>query len=705
MSNQYLRRLVSVIALFAAFVLFYAVTLVRLQIAGQDYYTMSTAASLTTRTVSIKAQRGEIFDRDGVPLVTNAYGYNVRLDGGSIGRTNDEKNGLLLSLSELCGEKMTVPTMPFTVTFDGDDLYFAYNADYFKSAVYGARFDKLLRELSKTVAYPDGRSRDELSATNAAFLFLARYGICEDDYETMRYGGGDAVFLLAFRIDMETHNFSAAEPYTVAVDVDLALLTRVKETLTRGVSIVTTATRVYEHPGVASHILGRVGKIQASKVEYYTELGYPLDATVGVSGVESAFEEYLRGVDGEMIITEDAYGNVVDQVVSKEPVAGCDVYLTISLEYQLTAEQALEDDINYIVNKAITSDSYKKGERLIGEDADAGALTMLDVKTGEVLAMASYPTFNLATFNEDFEELNADPTSPMLNRALFGRYPPGSVFKVGIAAAALMEGVLTPNTLLECEGAYSYYSDSGFTPNCWIHSAQYKYRNHGMLNVTKAIQESCNCFFFETGRLLGITQMNRYCTVYGFGQNTGIELGESTGVLAGPAYREQTGGESWSPGETCTAAIGQSDNLVTPLQMSVYLSTIIGGGTRLKVTLLHEVRSFDGTLVYSSVPTAMDEIYISPSVKNLVLNAMKDVTDYGSAARVFKGYPIAVGGKTGTAQRLETESAYATFAAFAPFDDPEIVVSCIIERGAAGTDAGFAVRDVFDNYFGVESAE
>lgn len=705
MSGQYLRRLCSIAALFVAVILIYTVMLVRLQIAGQDYYTMSSAVKLTTRTVAVKAQRGEIFDRSGVPLVKNQYTYDLRLDGGSIGKTNAEKNETLLSLRELCGDAMLSPASPFLATVEDGDIFFTYNDAYFESSVYGARFDKLLRELSKTTLYPTGRSRDEISATNAAFLFFLRYGVCEDDYETMLYGTNDALFLLTFRIDMETHNFSAAEPYTVATNVDLPLLSRVREVLTRGTAVVMNASRVYCYPGIASHILGRVGKIQASKVEYYTELGYPLDATVGVDGVEAAFESYLRGVDGEMTITEDAYGNIVDQVLTKAPVAGSDVWLTLDIGYQITAEEALEDDIEYIVNKAVTSDDYKKGERLIGEDADAGALTMLDVKTGEVLAMASYPTFNLATFNEDFAELNSDPTSPMLNRALFGRYPPGSVFKVGIATAALMEGVISPSTLLECEGAYSYYSESGFTPNCWIHSAQYRYRNHGKLNVTKAIQESCNCFFFEVGRLLGIGQMNRYCTVYGFGQKTGIELGESTGVLAGPDYREQTGGESWSPGETCTAAIGQSDNLVTPLQMSVYLSTIIGSGKRLKATLLHEVHAFDGTVIYANEPTVMDEIDISSSVRTLVLNAMKDVTDYGSAARVFKGYPVAVGGKTGTAQRLETESAYATFTAFAPFDDPEVVVSCIIERGAAGTDAGFAVRDMFDDYFNLEGQE
>ncbi len=688
-------RILSIGVLFVAAILFYLISLVNLQIAGQDYYTMSASVSYRTRTIPIKAQRGEIFDRNGVPLITNTYTYTLQLDSGSFPSSNEAANEMLLSLMDHAPDSFSIPTSPFLVIVSGKDLICTYNETYLPT-VYGSRFQKLLREISKNTRYPDGRSVDEIRATDACFLFLARYGLCQEDYETLNYPTDQLLRLLAVRIDMETHNFSSSEPYTLLTDISLETVSVLTELYPRGILVTSVADRKFEYPGIASHILGRVGKIPAQSADYYTEKGYPLNAIVGISGVEAAFEDDLRGIDGVMTIVEDSYGNIVSKTVTTEPVPGNDVYLSIDLNYQIAAEKALKDNIDYIVDKAIAG-----GEQYTGEDADAGALTMLDVKTGEILAIASYPTYDLSTFSRDYNSLVENPSLPLVNRALYGQYPPGSTFKVGVAVTALMEGILTPNTPLECEGVYSYYAETGFAPSCWIHTEQYHWKNHGVLTISKAIQESCNCFFFETGRLCGINLMNKYSRVFGFGQHTGIELGESTGVLAGPDYREEMGLESWSPGDTCQAAIGQSDNLVTPLQLSVYIATVINGGNRLKATILDRISSFDGSVVRTSEPTILDQIYISGSVQNLIMNAMKNVTDYGSAARVFRNYSINVGGKTGTAQRLTTESAYATFTAFAPFEDPEIVVSCIIERGAAGTDAGFAVRDMFNVYFGL----
>lgn len=689
-------RLLSIVLLFFAVIGIYFFSLVDLQIAGQDYYTMASAISYRTRTETIKAQRGEIFDRNGIPLVTNSYVYNIQLDGGTFPSGNENKNELLLSLTEKGAAYYSLPTSPFFVVMEGEDIVCTYNEDYLKT-VYGTRFKRILKEATTSTKYPNGRTVDDLTATNTCFVFLYRYGLCQSDYETMNYPTDVALALLSLRLDMETHNFSANEPYTLLKDVPVSFLTGLLETTPRGIMVSTQASRVYNQPGVASHILGRVGKIQSANADYYTEKGYPLDAIVGLSGVEYSFEEYLRGTDGTLTIVEDAYGNVITQQITKEPVAGNDVYLSIDLNYQKAAEQALKDNIDFIVQNAL-----ENGEKYTGEDADAGALTMIDIETGEILAIASYPSYDLVTFSQDYESLVSNKSLPLLNRALYGQYPPGSTFKVSIAATALMENILTPTTELRCEGTYSYYEDSGFTPHCWIYTPEYHFHTHGSLNISKAIQESCNCFFFETGRLCGITTMNKYCKAFGIGQHTGIELGESVGVLAGPDYREAIDGEAWSPGDTCQAAIGQSDNLVTPLQLSVYIATIINSGYRVKSTILKEVRSFSGDLVFESQPVYLDHIYISPSVRSLLLNAMKDVTDYGSAASIFRKYPITVGGKTGTAQRLDNESAYATFTAFAPFENPEIVVSCIIERGAAGTYAGRSVRDMFNFYFNLD---
>ena len=395
-----------------------------------------------------------------------------------------------------------------------------------------------------------------------------------------------------------------------------------------------------------------------------------------------------------LTIVEDGEGNILDQYVSKEPKAGSNVYLTIDIELQIAAEDALKNNIQYIVEKAVES-----GKPLSGEDAKTGALTALDNRTGEVLAMASYPTYNLATYSQDVGMLNTDETAPLFNRALSGLYAPGSTFKIGVAAAALTEGIITPKTIINDEGVYEFYST--YTPACWIYNQSRS--THGPINVTTAIQVSCNYFFYEVGRLLTIETMNKYDRAFGLGVPTGIELSERTGILAGPDYRNEHGLGAWNPGDTLAAAIGQSENSFTPLQISVYMSSILNNGIRMKTHLLHKVEAFHtGEVLATFTPQQMDGITLGEGVRDVVVNAMKSVTENGSAARVFRNYPIEMGGKTGTAQVLETKSDNAIFTAFAPFDNPEIVVTCIIEQGANGTDAGYAVRDVFDRYFGID---
>ena len=323
-------------------------------------------------------------------------------------------------------------------------------------------------------------------------------------------------------------------------------------------------------------------------------------------------------------------------------------------------------------------------------------------KTGAVLALASYPTYDLSTFSETYGDLVQDEKAPLFNRALEGTYAPGSTFKPGVAAAALQEGIITPQTEIQDLGQYTYYTD--YQPRCWIYTPRYGMRTHGYVNVSEAIQVSCNYFFYEVGRQLTITKIDEYCEKYGLGQPTGIELSEKTGVLAGPAYREENG-KIWYDGDTLQAAIGQSDHLFTPLQLSVYIATLLDGGDRMGAHILKETRDYFGNVLYEAQPEVIDSVQLDDVVVETVQNAMKDVTENGSAARVFVNYPISVGGKTGTAQVSEDSSDNATFIAFAPFDDPQIVATCVIEHGANGTDAGFAIRDLFNYYFFPESSD
>ena len=691
----YLLRYIFLAAFFVVVCLIYTGRLIRYQISGQDQYVKENTVKNKYRYETIHAQRGEIYDRNGVPLAVNAYTYDIRLDGGSMPSSQREKNATILSVladAEAAGEgdSFTRPDSPF-IFFpmpDGSNLHFEYASDYFENTGRKNKFYRLVSQLG---------CDEESTAEETGAILMIRYGIVQKDDQgeyNLAYDTDTAQLLLVLRLDMELSDFSAYTPYTLLRDVSLPLLTRVKESGVRGIAPYTSATRDYTYPGYASHILGRLGKIQKGYVEYYTELGYPLDAIVGIGGAEEAFESYLHGEDGVLTIVEDGEGNIIDQYVSKEPKAGSNVYLTIDIELQIAAEDALKNNIQYIVDKAVASE-----KPLSGEDAKTGALTALDNRTGEVLAMASYPTYNLATYSQDVGMLNNDETAPLFNRALSGLYAPGSTFKIGVAAAALTEGIITPKTIINDEGVYDFYST--YTPACWIYNQSRS--THGPINVTTAIQVSCNYFFYEVGRLLTIETMNKYDRAFGLGVPTGIELSERTGILAGPDYRNEHGLGAWNPGDTLSAAIGQAENVFTPLQISVYMSSILNNGVRMKTHLLHKVEAFHtGEVLETFTPQQMDGITLGEGVRDVVMNAMKSVTENGSAARVFRGYPIEMGGKTGTAQVLETKSDNAIFTAFAPFDNPEIVVTCIIEQGANGTDAGYAVRDVFDQYFGID---
>lgn len=690
----FLLRYIFLAAFFVVVSLIYTGRLIRYQISGRDTYIKENTVRNKYRYETIHAQRGEIYDRNGVPLVVNAYTYDIRLDGGSMPSAQRDKNATILSVladAETAGEIDTFssPDSPFIFFTmpDGASLHFEYAAEYFENTSRKNKFYRLVSQLGCS---------EESTAEETGAILMIRYGITQKDEDgdyVLAYDTDTAKLLLTLRLDMELSDFSAYTPYTLLRDVSLSLLTRVKESGVRGITPYTSATRAYTYPGYASHILGRLGKIQKGYVEYYTELGYPLDAIVGIGGAEEAFESYLHGEDGVLTIVEDGEGNIINQYVSKEPKAGSNVYLTIDIELQIAAEDALKNNIQYIVDKAVAS-----GKPLSGEDAKTGALTALDSRTGEVLAMASYPTYNLATYSQDVGMLNNDETAPLFNRALSGLYAPGSTFKIGVAAAALTEGIITPKTIINDKGVYDFYST--YTPACWIYNQSRS--THGPINVTTAIQVSCNYFFYEVGRLLTIEAMNKYDRAFGLGVPTGIELSERTGILAGPDYRNENGLGAWNPGDTLSAAIGQAENVFTPLQISVYMSSILNNGVRMKTHLLHKVEAFHtGEVLTTFTPQQMDGITLGEGVRDVVMDAMKSVTENGSAARVFRNYPIEMGGKTGTAQVLETKSDNAIFTAFAPFDNPEIVVTCVIEQGANGTDAGYAVRDVFDQYFGI----
>lgn len=682
--KEHLIRYFALGVLFCAFCVLYTGRLLYLQVAGQDYYTMATPTVYYTRTEPIQAFRGEIYDRNGTPLVTNTYTYTLQLDYGSFPDKNADENEVLCRAMEILSGKGITPNAPsatpFVISIGEDSVSFRYDESFFDT-IKGRRYEKLI----------DGMNRkDVCDVDDCVHALMERYGLIDAD-GALLYTPEETAMLVTYRLDMELSNFSAVEPYTLAEDVSLAVISQAEEDLPRGIRVTTELTRHYEYPGYASHILGRIGKVPSGSEEYYLDRGYTLDDVVGLDGVEKAFEESLRGVDGERTITEDSYGNIISVEVTREPLAGSDVYLTIDIDMQIEAENALATTVQRIRDEA------DPARPLTGEDAAAGAIVATEVGTGDILAIASYPTYNLASFSADFATLNSDERQPMYNRALFGTYAPGSTFKVGVAIAALEEEIIEKDTIINAQGKYTYYSD--YQPECWI----YAYGGtHGYINVTEAIQESCNYFFYEVGRLLTIEKMNAHMKNFGFGESTGIELPEKTGILAGPDYRDENGLGKWSPGDTLQAAIGQSDNVFTPLQINMYLTTVLNRGKRYSAHLLDRIESYSGAILEETTPTVLSEEAFSEEIFETVKEGMKNVMDNGSAARVFSGYPIPVGGKTGTAQIYKTKSDNAIMTAFAPYDAPKIAVTCVIEQGASGTNAGYAIKDVFDYYFDLD---
>lgn len=685
-------RYIVIGAIFVVVCIVYIGMFVDLQISGQDYYSMSSPVTYSVRSVKIQAQRGEIYDRNGNKLVGNEYFNDIRLDYASMPKSNADKNGVILSLvgyldSNGEGEKLaTYRYTPFDITVKGGSLSFEYNESFFETT-RSVKYKKIASELG---------IKENASADDAAKVFLQRYGITDKD-GILAYTAEEAALLFYYRMDFDIFDFSALNPYEFASDVSLEYIAKIREAALRGFTVYCRYSRTYNYPGYATHLIGRVQKIPASDVEYYTAMGYPLDAYVGTSGAEYAFEQYLHGVDGELLITEDSYGNIISTEVKREPVAGLDVYLTIDIGMQMTAEDALADNIEFVKNEA----SYTPGDQ-DGEDAEAGAMTVVDPKTGEVLVLASYPTYDLSTYLEDLKYLGADVTAPLINRALNGTYQPGSTFKPGVAVAALDAGIITPYTIIDTKGKYEYYT--GYQPRCWIYLM---YNDvHGEIDVTEALQESCNYFFYDVGRQLTIEKLNEYMISFGLGQPTGIELPEKTGVLAGPDYRSDKGLAPWSPGDTLQAAIGQSDNLFSPLQISMYTTTLVNNGTRYSARMLHKVcRYGTGEVVLEGKSSVISTVDVSDEACTVVKNAMRDVIENGSASEMFEDYPITIGGKTGTAQVSKVKSDNAIFTAFAPFDDPELVVTCVIEQGNTGANAGFSVKELFDYYFEVDKAD
>ena len=749
--KQFHRRLLGVVLVLAILMTFLCSNLYGIQyVDGEDYANQSVARAYETQ--SVPASRGLILDRNGQVLVSNQISYQVTLSLSLMGETEEERCANLLSLIQVCREEGVTwaDTLPITTTppfsYTTEAPFYSVGTDEEGNTTYTMTRLGRLAVYMKWIEDPKELAEGEIPETEDTASggeepglwerFLQLIGMAEEEkpaQEPEPYRLPTAEELLGkicadFGIKGEgAVDEDAAEesgepvptlnigdlspadaravagvlcelyyrsritnwpPYYFAEDVDVDFITRVKELGIKGVEIETTSVRQYETE-YAAHLLGRVAAMNSDEVDYYLGLdeGYTQNDYVGREGAELAFESYLHGAPGERAVERNKDGKITSSqwLINEEtgealaPEPGDNVFLTIDIDLQQMVEDLL-------------------AERVPGlsDEVEGAACVVQMVDTGEILAAASYPTYSLETFSQDWPELQNDPLKPLMNRAFQGLYPPGSTFKMITAIAGLEEGKITPSTKIRDEGRYKRWSSP--QPQCWI------YRQgggtHGLVNVTKAIEVSCNYFFYEVGYQVGIEVLDQYAAMFGLGQKTGVELYEESGVVASPAFTESLGG-TWYEGNVLSVAIGQESTQVTPIQLTNYISTLVNGGTRYSTHLLKTVKSSDfSQVVYEYEPQVQDEINIAQENLDAVTEGMRELTTGdGSLANAFRNLPFEVGAKTGSAQVSSTSDSNAVFVCYAPYDDPQIAVSLVVEHGGSGSVLASLTAEILAYYF------
>ena len=695
LKKKFFMRYFLLLTVFICSVFFYGATLLNMQFANAAEYQVKIHETYT-RTFVEPVVRGEIFDRNGEPLVVNKNTYNLTIDGKKFKKANyvAELIDLVNIINFYHGtlEPDSLPVLPPLVSEDGSLKY-----SYSMTAASEGQRAKLNKFLIKNEV------SENITAEELVTFLETKYKL--DQYmphESRDLNLFRTVLGLCYDFDrLEILGEIYGQRYTLCKDISKLLMTVIKENAHNlpGVEVLPFYERIYKYPTTAPHIIGRIGKIPAESLEDYIAKGYLGDETVGIDGVEKAFEYYLRGSDGIIERTYDKEtGNLISESYRKEPVTGKDVYLTIDIKLQQVAEYSIVKTIDRIHVLA-------KGfpvPKLDGADANAGACAIINPNNGEVLALATYPSYDISTAYSDkdiYNALNNNPDRPFLNRATQGQYAPGSVFKITTAIAALCNGNIKTSDYIYDKGKYTVYED--YQPACWIFA---RGGVHGWENVSGAITDSCNYFFYVVGERLKIQKLNEYSKHFGLGVSTGLEIGESTGNMVSPESKEARG-EVWVNGDMLRASIGQLSTY-TPLQITTMLGTVLNGGNRYKNHLLLCVKEYgSGKIYYESKPEIIDSVNIDESYVNAVRLGMKNVIELGTASSLFNNMPgLRVGGKTGTVQVSNgTSSENATFAAFAPYEKPDIAMSVIIEKGARGTWAGYVAEDVFAYHFGYKS--
>ena len=649
--------------------------LFNLQVVNGEAYREQSNTRLS-RVSTVEASRGSILDRSGnelagVRTMNTVEIYKTNVDDESL-------NSALLKLVNLLNQ------------------YGASYSDIFPIKINPFEFTIEGEELSK---WKKKYKIDENATPEESFyIFKDKYNISNEDIEEIRK-------ILIMRYIITTTGYSATKSIIISEDVSNEIVAQISERNSEfpGITIKTDTIRTYTNGSLAAHVLGYTGKISEDQYNENKDI-YDSDDIVGKTGIEYLFEKYLKGTDGKKQVDMSVDGTITGEYISESAIAGDDIVLTIDSNLQKVTETALENCIIKI----------REGGFAETYDTQSGSAIVMDVHTGEILASASYPTYEPEWFvggidTETWNSLRDNTAYPLLNKTIQSSYAPGSIFKMVTAIAGLESGVITANEKINDTGIYKKY---GETWNCWYYTDYH--RGHGYLNVTQALQHSCNYFFYETGDRLGIDTLAKYALHFGLGRKTGIELpSETAGSVASKETKsEKNNGESWYPGDTLSAAIGQSYNDFSPIQIAKYISTIANGGTEVNPTIIKTILKADGTEVpreeYENyvkdklgIESYEDDIQINQESINIAKEGMRMATEElgGTAYSIFKNFNIEVAGKTGSAQTGTSVNAW--FVCFAPYENPEVAVVVMIENGAHGNYSAEVAKEILVEYFGM----
>ena len=680
------RRVVAMAVIFVLLMTVYLVFLYKLQIVeGEIYYNRSNELSTTSRTVT--ASRGNILDRYGRVLVSNAERYNLKIDTDKL-FANEDPNAVILELVELVegyGDEYT-DDLPISMTPP-----FEYLEDM--TAIQRTMLD----------AYYVRQELDpNMSAVELMSFMRTRYNIDN------KYSAEQMRMIAGIRYSINVRYAINTADYIFVEDASMNLISSIMENKLVGIEVKRDYVRQY-NTEYAAHILGYVGLMTQEEYEKYSLLNYSTDSMVGKDGIEYAFEEYLHGEDGKVEETRNAAGTILATVYTKEPVPGNHIYLTIDSVLQEQTERILGNGVE-ILKKNI---AQKRAEGLargdynpdLKDNITGASAVVVDVNTGEPLAMASWPTYDVSRIIEDYQELLETENQPLFNRALLGAYAPGSTFKPCTAIAGLTMGIVNTEDKIKCEGVFTKYAAEGYAPECWIWNSSTvpgEHLMHPEEDVVAAIRDSCNYYFYTVGNDLGVDDMGKFAAAFGLGEYTGIELVETKGNMSNRANHQDYAGTEWRIGDTLQAAIGQADSVFSPIQMAEYCATVANGGTRYSSSILKAIRNFDySEKIYERVPEVMSTVETGQYNWDAVHEGMyKVVNDYINEKNVLQWVDCAwtVAGKTGTAQKGEGIQNDGLFMCYGPYKDPEVAIFVVVERGGAGADVQFIARQIMDAY-------